>query len=169
MRSHWLIALLLLPSVALGFDFKGIAIGAPATPEQVQEKLGVRCGAGADGKQVCNGNVTIAQERSYMILVISAQGVVQRIFLSLSPEAFDIVAPLLLEKFGPAASTSRSQVQNRMGAKFDQVIHLWKDEQENQVFYSRYSGTVDKSVLSFTTKEDRGMLNKNRGNPKSDI
>ena len=104
-----------------------------------------------------------------MNLVINAHGILQRIFLSLSPDDFDTVAPLLLEKFGPTISTSRTQVQNRMGAKFDQVVHLWTDEQENQVLYSRYSGTVDKSSLSFSTKADRDMFNKSRGNPRGDI
>mgnify|MGYP003402239828 FL=1 len=155
------------PSYA--FDFKGIVLGQPATVAQVEEKLGIRCGAGIDSIQVCNGGVTIAQERATVNLVINDQGVVRRINLSLSPESFDVVAPLLIEKFGAPTATTKGELQNRMGAKFEQTTHLWKDDQENHVLYSRYAGTVDKSFLSFTTKEDRGLLANLRGNRRSDL
>ena len=166
-----LLILLFFTPLAFAYDFKGIAIGEPATPDLVQEKLGVECGLGGSGRdmQICNGDVTIAGESAYMNLVISPLGVVQRIHLSLSPDAFDIVAPLLVEKFGPPSSTDRSEIQNRMGAKFDQVIYLWEDKHENQILYSRYSGSVDTSSLNFSTEEDREMIKKVMGDPKSDI
>ncbi len=62
MRLIALTVALVAPVSALAFDFKGITIDAYATPEQVLEKLGVKCGAGANSMQVCNGNITIARE-----------------------------------------------------------------------------------------------------------
>ncbi|MGB4811748.1 MAG: hypothetical protein WBP13_04610 [Methylophilaceae bacterium] len=165
-----LIALaLVLPLSASAFDFKGISIGGASTPKQVLEKLGVKCGLGANEMQVCNGNVTIARETAYMNLVIDRKGIVQRISLSLSSSAFETVAPLLIEKFGTPTSTNRGEVQNWMGAKFEQVSHLWKGENEVEVRYSKYAGVVDKSGLSFTTKKDRELQGKSRENPRGDI
>jgi hypothetical protein len=160
---------LLLPSFAAAYDFKGISIGQTATPAQITEKLGVKCDEGHKGLQVCNGMVTIAREDVMMNLVISPQGIVQRINLSLSPDAFDTVAQLLIEKFGPTTTSNRSKVQNRMGAKFDQVELFWEDKNGNQVLYSRYAGMIDQSSLSFTTKEDREMLKRIKGDPRADI
>ena len=111
MRLPLFAVCMLLPLSAFGFDFKGVKIGAPATPEQVQEKLGVKCGAGANAIQVCNGTVTIARETARLNLVINSAGVVGRMHLMLSPEAFDIVAPMLIEKFGSPTKTSHSQLQ----------------------------------------------------------
>lgn len=169
MRSLSLSLALLLPLSCLAFDFKGLGIGKPGTPEQVQATIGVKCGIGANNRQVCNGPVTIANERGFINLVINSQGIIQRMALSLQPESFDLVAPLLIEKFGTPAATNRSTVQNRMGATFEQTIHMWHDDSENQVIYQRYSGRLTDSTLSFTTKEDREMLQRLRGDPKKDI
>lgn len=163
------VSYIFLSPLAYPFDFKGISIGQPSTPTQVEEKLGVRCGAGASGMQVCNGNVTIARESASMNLVINANGVVRRINLSLSPKSFDIVAPLLIDKFGPPSSTKNDVIQNRMGAKFEQVTHMWTDEDGNIVWYARYAGAIDKSLLSFTSKEERDLLQERRGSRTSDL
>lgn len=160
---------LMLAAPAYAFDFKGITLGQPTTVAQVEEKLRVRCGTGVSGTQVCNGSVTIGKVLATMNLVINAQGVVRRINLSLSPESFDVLAPLLIEKFGSPALTTKGEVQNRMGAKFEQTTHLWKDDHENHVEYSRYAGSVGKSFLSFTTKEDRDLVASLRGNRRDDL
>lgn len=162
------VSLLLLSASAIALDFKGITIGAPATSEQVLEKLGVKCGAGVNEIQVCNGTVTIARESARMNLVINASGIIQRIALSLSPKAFDIVAPLLIEKFGPPTKTDRSELQNRLGAKFDQVVHFWR-EGDAEVVYRKYEGSIDSSSLYFSTKEDRDLLSQRKANRRGDL
>jgi hypothetical protein len=154
------------PAVAL--DFKGIVVGEPATPEQVLEKLGVECGAGFNGIRVCNGAVTIAREGAKMNLVISAAGVVQRIDLTLSPRSFEVVAPLLIEKFGEPAQTGRSELQSRLGAKYQQVVLLWRNG-EVEAVYSKYAGSIDSSRLYFSTKEDRERLSGRTSNRRGDI
>ena len=112
--------------------------------------------------------MTVARENARMNLVISAAGIVQRIDLTLQPQTFDTLAPLLIEKFGPPAKTERSELQNRMGAKFDQVLHVWRDG-ESEVQYSKYAGSIDSSRLYFGTKEDRELLNKQKANRRGDI
>jgi len=154
---------------AWAFDFKGITIGGAATPAQIQERLGVTCGEGLPGWQVCNGDVSVAREPATMNLVISPKGIVQRIRLSLSPDAFDEVAPELIRKFGNPTSTSQSVVQNRMGAKYEQIIHLWADKNGTQVLYMKYAGTLDSSTLYFSTKADRALRGKQKENRKDDI
>lgn len=119
--------------------------------------------------QICNGDVTVAREPASMNLVISPKGTVQRIALILSPDAFDEVAQELMRKFGKPASTSRTTVQNRMGAKYLQIVHLWTDKDGVQVLYMKYAGTLERSTLNFSTKADRTMLNKGRENRAGDL
>lgn len=146
---------------AWAFDFKGIHVGKPATSKQVLEKLGAECGTGGGNlKYVCNGSVTIAREPAKINLVIGSADIVQRINLSLSPESFDHVAPALIGKFGKPTSTKRSELQNRMGAKFNQVTHTWLKKDGRMVSYQKYAGSLDHSTLNFSTKEDRDFLEK---------
>ncbi len=119
--------------------------------------------------QVCNGNVTVARESASVNLVISTKAIVQRIDLTLSPDAFDEVAPELIRKFGKPTSTSRSVVQNRLGAKYPQVIYLWAAKDGTQVLYMKYSASLDRSTLNFSTKADRSMLIKGKENRSGDI
>ena len=151
------------------FDFKGVQLGAPSTPERVKEVLGVTCGIGADYYQVCNGSVTIAKEPAMMNLVINKNGIVQRISLSLSPGAFEVVTQELIKKFGTPTKTDQSTVQNPMSASFLQVVHLWKNANGNEVFYSKYESTIDNSVLNFSSKEDRELLGKRYSDRDKDI
>lgn len=169
MRIAIMLAMLLLSRQAWAFDFKGITVGGSATPSDVQERLGVRCGEGYENMQICNGDVTVAREPASMNLVISPKGIVQRIALTLSPDAFDEVAPELVRKFGKPKSISHSAVQNRMGAKYPQVIYLWAAKDGTEVLYMKYAGTLDRSALNFSTKADRIMLRKDKEGRSGDI
>lgn len=169
MRLALALAIFVLPLHAWCFDFKGITVGGAATPRDVQERLGVTCGEGYEEMQICNGDVTVAREPASMNLVISPKGIVQRIALTLSPDAFDEVAPELMRKFGKPASTSHTTVQNRMGAKYPQIVHLWSAKDGTQVLYMKYAGTLERSTLNFSTKADRAMLNKGRENRSGDL
>jgi hypothetical protein len=42
------------------------------------------------------------------------------------------VAPELMRKFGKSASTSHTTVQNRMGAKYPQIVHLCQRKMERK-------------------------------------
>jgi hypothetical protein len=143
---------------AWAFDFKGIAIGDTATPAQIQERLGVTCAQGYAETQICNGDVSIARAPATMNLVINSRGIVQRIDLTVAPEAFDEVTRELIRNFGNPTRTSQSVVQNGTGAKYAQTTHLWADKNGAQVLYMKYAGTLDRSRLYFSTKADRGLL-----------
>jgi hypothetical protein len=155
-----ILALLCLAVInpAIAFDFKGIAVGKTASTSDVTSKLGVECGTGSVGRQICNGEVTIARESASMNLVIGPNGIVDRINLELSPESFDAVAPELIRKFGKPTSTSKSTVQNRMGARYPQVVYLWSARDGTQVIYSKYTISLDKSSLNFSTKSERDFI-----------
>jgi hypothetical protein len=152
---------------ARDLDFKGVTVGATATPEYIKEKLGVKCGRGAENSQICNGPVTIGSLRATMNLVIDGTGIVQRIHLILDPRFFDLLAPTLAEKFGAPDNISTSVIQNQMGAKFAQVGHVWLGSNDTKLEYKKYFGRIDESSLLFSTKEDRAMFSKPL--PKSDL
>jgi hypothetical protein len=143
---------------AWAFDFNGIAIGDPATPAQIQERLGVACSEGSAETQICNGDVLLARAPATMNLVINSRGIVQRIDLTLAPEAFEEVARELIRKFGKPTRTSQSVIQSELGAKHAQTVHLWADKNGAQVLYMKYASALDRSRLYFSTKEDRGLL-----------
>lgn len=165
------LAALFWPLASYAFDFKGIVVGQPATPEQVFEKLTVRCGAGSANRQICNGTVSFGRETGQMNLVINERGIVQRIhIMQLPPSAFDSIAPLLVEKFGPPKSTDESELQNRMGAKFQQKVLLWTSPDDDlHVLYSKYSSRIDESSIWFSTKADRELMGRSKANRKGDL
>lgn len=142
---------------ASAFDFNGIAIGATATPAEIQERLGVTCVERSE-KQVCSGDVSVARTPATINLVIDSEGTVQTIDLALPPEAFNEVARELIRKFGNPTRTSQSVIQNGTGAKYAQTIHLWADKNGAQVLYMKYAATMDRSRLYFSTKAGRGLL-----------
>ena len=114
------LAALFWPLASYAFDFKGIVVGQPATPEQVFEKLTVRCGAGSANRQICNGTVSFGRETGQMNLVINERGIVQRIhIMQLPPSAFDSIAPLLVEKFGPPKSTDERSYKTEWALNFN--------------------------------------------------
>jgi hypothetical protein len=154
---------------AAAYDFKGVSIGKAASPADVENKLGVKCGVGFHGIQVCNGSVTIAREPAKMNLVISLKGIVDRIHLTLSPDAFEIVAPELIDKFGKPTSTSHTVVQNRLGAKFPQTVYLWSAKDGTEVLYSKYTSSLDESSLYFSTKADRELMRGSEKERRSDL
>jgi hypothetical protein len=165
-----LLALLVLtPFWASAYDFKGVEVGKPATPALIKEKLGVECGAGYAGIQVCNGLVTVAREPAKMNLVIDKDGIVQRIHLMLEPSAFETIAPLLVKKFGSPTTTKRDVVQNRMGAKFDQVDHYWINDRGEAMSYGKYGATLDSSSPYIGTKADRDKAQAPKQDRRGDL
>lgn len=156
-----LLSSLILIAAALdshAFDFKGVRVGAKATVAEVQERLGISCGVGHADMQVCNGQSTVADEPGTINVVISPSGVVERIRLDLSPEPFEQVAAALTQKFGTPSRVDRGVVQNRFGAKFQQVEYVWLGKNGIRIDFSKYAGTLDRSQLYFSTREDRALL-----------
>lgn len=158
-------------SPARVFDFKGVVIGGPTTLKEIQEKLGVRCVGDWGGafSYVCNGSTTIAQENAYLNLVVNAQHVVQRIALHFDSRSFEVIERELIRKFGQPVETERHALQNAFGAAFEQVEHRWVGSDGTEVTFQRFAGKFDKSLLYFSTAEDRAILEKSNKDRSKDM
>lgn len=143
-------------STSQRFDFKGIVVGAPATPRTIKQKLGVDCGVGYEGMQVCNGTVTIAGVIADMNLVISNTDKVQRIGLSFSSKFYEQVEDAMIKKFGKPGVNLTSEVQNGYGARFTQRELLWGDA-PNTVAMMKYANKVTDSFIMFSSAEETAM------------
>lgn len=137
---------------AAAYDFKGVHVGQPATPESIREALGVSCGEGYPGSQVCNGTQTIAGAVARMNLVIGVSGNVQRIMLVFPSQDYGHVEAAMLEKFGPPTEREESVVQNRLGATFDQVHSHWIGDGV-YISMSRLSADITESNVVFYSQE----------------
>ncbi|HTC50729.1 MAG TPA: hypothetical protein VK700_02205 [Steroidobacteraceae bacterium] len=148
------------------FDLKGITLGGPATPAEVEQKLSppngspfavlkVKCGIGAHNWQVCNGMTSVADVFGQLNLVIDEHGIVQRINVTFPEIGFAQVQTAVVEKLGSPAVHNHQAVQNRMGANFDNEYFAWKDTAANFVILQKYAGDIERSILSFTTQADR--------------
>jgi hypothetical protein len=187
--------IVLLPGLAHALDFKGLEIGAPATPAVVEKALervyeplpgldestrkmleennqvtNVKCGVGGAEKQiqVCNGLVTVAEQLADANVVISATGRLQRISLRFKSYGFEAVESAMLKKFGKP-TTLRSGVQSRAGADYEQIEHTWRDGKGNFVTLTRFAGTVDKSSLYFASPEEVKFMEDRRSKSDKDL
>lgn len=159
------LVLVVLPAVAAEprstvYDFKGVEIGVPATPQDVESKLGIKCGVGGKHNQlqVCNGATTVAKERAKLNLVIGPTGLVERILLTIDADSFDSVEPEIVRKFGSPTKRETPTIQNRYGAIFQQTIDTWAGENGVRVEFKRYAGNVEDASLYFSTESDRRLL-----------
>ena len=181
----FLLGLWATAATAANLEFKGLALDAQATPEQVEESLkvpceqfgkacdeswqrihermAVSCGTGHKAMQVCNGQTTIAGERAEANVVIGTDGRLQRIWLTISEYAYKTVLSELTKKYGKPSSVRRYTVQNGFGASFAQVDTVWQGANGQKLRISRYAGALDKSTVYFSTRADEVMLSNNAG------
>lgn len=138
--------------------FKGLRIGGKATPETVFAATGVSCGVGANEMQVCNGSTTIAEASADANIVISKTGVLQRMSFHIDSENFDGVFLALVEKLGNPQSLKEPTVQNGFGAKFQDLIAVWRRPQGLELRAHRFGVNRDRAVIIFTTESDRALL-----------
>lgn len=166
-------------------EFKGLALDANVTPEQVEEalkvpceqfgkvcdeswqriheRMAVSCGNGHAGAQICNGQTTIAGAQAEANVVIGTDGRLQRIWLTISEYSYEDVLSELKKKYGKPSSVRRYGVQNGFGASFAQVDTVWQGTSGQKLRVSRYAGTLDKSTVYFSTRADEAMLSHNAG------
>ncbi|TAM40076.1 MAG: hypothetical protein EPN58_11365 [Rhodanobacter sp.] len=176
-------------------DFKGLVLGAPATPQQVEDALAipcgfsfgpgpakcddldkklqemrrVKCGEGLPGVQICNGTTTIAGTHATVNLVIGSDGTIQRIHLTLPDIGYDDVHQALVAKFGKPKSVSHPMLQNGFGATFRQEESFWTGAHGAQLLLSQYAGDVENSSLYFSTPADRDRLSGANQAPSTDL
>ncbi|HEY3644314.1 MAG TPA: hypothetical protein VGM16_03165 [Gammaproteobacteria bacterium] len=182
-KSMW-ISILLLWSVAgyavdTNFEFKGLILGGITTPSQITEQLSacpktgkpcsdsaraesdasaVTCGLGANNMQVCNGQTTIAHESAQVNAVIDANGLLQRVMLTIDQSSYEVVRDELLKKYGKPSSTNETELQNGFGATFAQVDTVWTRPGGQVLRLLRYGGSTEESTIYFGTKSDVKLL-----------
>ena len=164
---------------AQAFDFKGLVLGEPITPAEVEARLNtgckgrdnkpcdsidsmlydkgrIRCGEGWEGAQVCNGTTTAAGYPADVNIVIGANGALRRVYLTrLDPDGFDAIRQEITAKFGAPKSTAAPVLRNAFGATFRQAEVTWTDAKRRHVTLSKYAGTTEAGSLLFATPEDR--------------
>lgn len=164
------------------FDFKGLVLGEPSTPAQIEsvfakctplqgpkcsdaeqmlhDTLKMKCGEGLPGVTVCNGWTAIAGHRAKANIVIGSTGNLQRIWLTqIDSDYFDDIHKALAAKLGRPKAAERSRVQNAFGAQYQQIEYEWLDARGRRVVLQKYASRVDESTVTFDTFEDRAMLN----------
>lgn len=166
-------------------EFKSLVLGEPTTPEQVIAALDVpcggesgscdqyqkkvhddramTCGAGDEGMQTCKGYTSIVKVPAFAIVVIGADGRLQRVSLLMDATGYDDAIAALTQKFGPAAKVETSEVHNAYGASFNQEERTWEGTNTAQLYASRYGSTIEHSSIQFTTAADRDRPRKIKG------
>uniref|UniRef100_A0A1A7GDT3 Uncharacterized protein n=1 Tax=biofilter metagenome TaxID=1070537 RepID=A0A1A7GDT3_9ZZZZ len=150
------------------FELKGLTLGASTSPDQVSSAMGVKCGEGANGMQVCNGPTTIGGVWGSVNIVISPTKQLQRIQFSFDEDSFDTLAEAFTEKYGKP-KIERSVAQNAFGAKFNQTALTWSEVGGNQIHLSKNLTKRGSAFIWFSTKNDREMLGTSRKANKDDL
>lgn len=182
-------------SVSPPLEFKTLVIGAPTTPDEVEKALAipcgvsfgpgaapctdldkvvqqarlVKCGLGGHEVQVCNGTTTIAGSPADVNVVIGSDGLLQRIYLTLSEIGYDDVVQALISKFGEAQHGSHSTLQNGFGTTFQQEERIWVGPNRTQLLLNKYAGDVDHSIVYFSTQSDRDLMTGAGNSPSNDL
>ena len=121
------------------------------------------------GKYAGGPAETIAGEPINAILLSRRDGAIDSIMVTFKAKAFEQVRDGLAEKY-PGLKCAHAQVQNRMGATFDQVVCSYETADGNHVeLDKRGGGTVDESYMYFTTAENRTAAAKQRASGRKDI
>ena len=69
---------------------------------------------------------------------------------SIKPEQYEPLFKIFKEKYGDPFKEDISEIQNRMGAKFEQRVAIWVDDEiKRKVTLSKYAGKIDKGLASF--------------------
>ena len=158
------------------FVFKGIEVGGIASPAELEKALfvdspikgipSVKCGAGSGAMQVCNGWTSAAGISALCNAVITGNGQVIRISLSIPSDFFDTATQGAIQKYGKPTKTTSSTVQNRMGASFENTTLVWGDEKGSYILMTKYGSTIDHGIIYFGSAEDTALLKQSTA-PKS--
>ncbi|WP_157198179.1 hypothetical protein [Methylomonas sp. DH-1] len=173
--------IILFSSSGQAFEFKSIEIGGVSTPEKVKNALGhsVNCSDtpawalhNDDGdipSYSCSGNTTVAKEPASVFVVIDTESIVKVVEMKLSPDSYDNVNLELIKKYGVPSKINNSIVKNIFGVHFEQSISTWVDKNGNEIFYSKYTSSLDKSYLRFSTRSYRDSIEEKKLGREKDM
>lgn len=89
--------------------------------------------------------------------------------VTFSPMRFDSVVGALGAKYGPPASDQQGEVQNRMGAKFDQREVVWKAEGLEMKASLRGSDLTESKLIITDTRAAAKVMSEVQAKTASDI
>ncbi len=79
------------------------------------------------------------------------------IVLRFDAAAFEAVTDAISKKYGSGKITERSMIQNKMGAKFDNIVMQWRVN-DSRIVAERYDRNVDESLVKFTSTAGEAEL-----------
>jgi hypothetical protein len=147
------------PAPILGkpIELRGLRLGAPTSPEQITQALGVSCGEGYGGTTVCNGRTTLADVSAVLNALIDVHGRFARAHYHFHSDQYEIVRDVLTQTYGKPTIT-REAVQNRFGAQYINETASWGSSKGAMVHASQYAGSLDRASVYFSTPSDREAL-----------
>jgi hypothetical protein len=95
---------------------------------------------------------TYAGERVHVLRKFREGKLVQIYISDMSPENFAEMESALVEKFGKPATVQHEELHNAMGAKYDNVKDLWRQDGAAMLF-KRYCDSPSKSCLELSSEK----------------
>ncbi|QBP77446.1 hypothetical protein E2K99_21735 [Herbaspirillum huttiense] len=139
-------------------EFKGLEIRSAVLPAQVEQALGVKCGDGLNGAIICNGRSSIAERKGDINALISKEGRLERIRITVHSNDYSHVMSSLTKKFSTPDKTSQDGAQNGFGALLEDEKKIWLGKNGTQLSIHKYAGNTETCVIYFSTEEDRARL-----------
>lgn len=160
----WPVALVLSGLVGLanaqGIDFKGSKFG-DSTEQFMAAQQGFRC---MRGSQPCELMAVFAPEgRDDMLITYAGEPVrsisasfkadrLQQVSIRIKPESAETIVTTLSKRYGKPTKVSRSEAQTKAGAKFSQVITMWR-RKDGDIDVLRYGATIDAGYVTLSSPE----------------
>jgi hypothetical protein len=133
--------------------FRGIPWGA--SMEVVQEKSpGLYCIDSARRNRsdagTCAGQLAIGPTTPKVVVRFRSGGM-DAVFLSFPTRDFATLRPIFVERYGEPTSTRTEELQNRMGAKFENEILEWSGEKV-YILLQRYGSEITDGLATIRTR-----------------
>ena len=148
-------------------DIKGIEVDKPANCQYISS-LEVRQGTFVDSCSAKRKNwmsrISFLNGQSDIFFTQTSEGVIQSVLVSSFD--FNFALTSLEAKFGKPEILNTA-IQNRMGAKFDQVEAIWRDG-EKTLSLSRHGVEIGKPVLILSGAESSKEI-KSKNKPSTNL
>lgn len=169
MRAIKVVALMCWSTLAFAqtnpFEFKGIALGSDISVLENTSRFECRDPKNPIADRICSlrygERETIAGVPVEVLLLYFYDGKLQTISISFDAKNFTQVADALKEKYGEG-SLKTEEIQNRMGATFENRIVSWRSPGAT-LEAKRISGKIDRSSVLFRTDFALEEFAKRRG------
>ena len=135
------------PTLAWGFDLKGVELGRFATDEQIQVALGIVCRLGN-----CGGGQTViaAGVGCDTAIFFDDQKRVDEIVARFAFPKFESVRDALIAAYGPPTQQALQTDASSDGLKSTRWIGVWRDSEGNELLLRQYSDALH-GTLSMRT------------------